>query len=364
MCSTSHSCRSWLQYTLWRHLRSVVGLSPMMLILLVHSPGFAGAPAGELVVNSFGGSYEKAFRQAFAEPFMKEFNVRVIVQTATSLETVSKVRAQKGSPQVDVVFADVVPMAMLLNDDLVEILDPKTIPNIAKMYKGTVDPKFRWVSPHIGSIGIAYNTNLVKTPVTSWLDLWKPEFKGKVAIPDITLSWGPLYMTAIARTQGGSEYNIDPAFAKFKELKPNVLTFYTGPGALDALLNQNDVAVAIWASDRAYAAKAAGSPVEYADLKEGAIRNVAAMAVPKGAKSKALAEKFINFVISTERQTEFCTLMGYGPTNKEVKLPPETVKKVPYGEEQVNKLQWLDVEHAVAAWPNWIDRWNREITTK
>jgi spermidine/putrescine-binding protein len=59
---------------------------------------------------------------------------------------------------------------------------------------------------------IAYNTNLVKTPPASWADVWKAEFKGKLAIPDISGTSGQQFLMAAARLHGGSLENIDPGF--------------------------------------------------------------------------------------------------------------------------------------------------------
>lgn len=330
--------------------------------LTLCTPTILRAQERTLVINSFGGSYERAVRTAFADPFTAQTGVKVAIQTATSLESVARVRAQAGSPDMDIVTADMIPVTPLLIENLVEELDTSKLNNFNLLYPGTSSPDARWVSPHVGSIGVVYNTNLASTPPTSWLDFWSPDFAGKVALPDMSLSWGPLYLVAMARAMGGSETDVEGVFTKLKELKPSIHSFYKAPDALVALLNQDEVAISVWASDRAFAAKAAGSPVEYATLKEGPMRNMATMVIPRGARNKDVALDFINFVISTDRQTEFCTLMGYGPTNREVVLPPEIAATVPYGEAQVAALQGIDLTAAVSAWPNWLDRWNREIT--
>ena len=74
---------------------------------------------------------------------------------------------------------------------------------------------------------LAYNTQFVKEPPKSWADLWKPEYKGKVALPDIGTSHGLFFVSIVSKMQSGDLYNTDAAFAKLQTLKPNVLTFWT-----------------------------------------------------------------------------------------------------------------------------------------
>ena len=51
-------------------------------------------------------------------------------------------------------------------------------------------------------LGIIFNTKLVKTPPTSFADLWRPEFKGQIVLPDISHSIGP-YIIPIGAIAAG-----------------------------------------------------------------------------------------------------------------------------------------------------------------
>ena len=140
---------------------------------------------------------------------------------------------------------------------------------------------------------ITYNTNLVKTPPTSWADLWKPEWKGKLAIPDISGTSGQQFLMAAARLNGGSIENIDPGFEAIKKLKPNVQMMYTQPDQIIPLFERGDIAVAVWYTDRTGAAAAKGVPVAAAYPKEGAIGIVPTVSVPKASQKRELAQKYI-----------------------------------------------------------------------
>src|SRR5260370_7286454 len=96
---------------------------------------------------------------------------------------------------------------------------------------------------------ITYNTNLVKTPPTSWADLWKPSFKGKLAIPDISGTSGQQFLMAAARLNGGSVENIDPGFEAIKKLKPNIQMMYTQPDQIIPLFEPADIPPPVSSTD-------------------------------------------------------------------------------------------------------------------
>ena len=71
---------------------------------------------------------------------------------------------------------------------------------------------------------IAYNPKLIKEPPQSWADFWNPAHKGKVALADITATFGQHFLLAASRLRGGSMESTDAGFAALKELHPNVAT--------------------------------------------------------------------------------------------------------------------------------------------
>ena len=120
-------------------------------------------------------------------------------------------------------------------------------------------------------IGIAYNPKKVKTPPTSWEDLWKPEYKGRVGITGLGSSLGTAFMVEIAKMNGGSETNIEPAFEAMKKLLPNVGAISPSPGALAALFQQGEIDIAFnyWNNVALLAAK--GVDIAFASPKTGAV---------------------------------------------------------------------------------------------
>ena len=76
------------------------------------------------------------------------------------------------------------------------------------------------------------NTDQVKPgSVTSWNDLLKPEYKGRVGLASMGSTLVSAWMAEIARLNGGSAENLEPAFAYVKKLMPNVGAVAANPGA-------------------------------------------------------------------------------------------------------------------------------------
>jgi spermidine/putrescine-binding protein len=245
-------------------------------------------------------------------------------------------------------------------EGLLQPLEPAKIDHWGDLYDASRDKDGYWVSMMFAGTIITYNTNLVKTPPTSWADLWKPEWKGKLAIPDISGTSGQQFLMAAARLNGGSVENIDPGFEAIKKLKPNVQMMYTQPDQIIPLFERGDIALAVWYTDRTGAAALKGVPVAAAYPKEGAIGIVPTVSVPKASQKRELAQKYIAVLLSPEGQLCFGQTQFAGPTNKKVQLPADLAKLVPYGP-LVQRMFFPDTDLVARKFPEWSERWGREI---
>jgi spermidine/putrescine-binding protein len=102
-----------------------------------------------------------------------------------------------------------------------------------------------------GATVIVYDTTQIKTPLTSWTDLYKPEYAGKLAIGDISGTSGLQFLLALNRMKGGSLTNVDPGFEAIKPLAKNSVTLYTQADQIVSLFERKEIAVAVWYPDRA-----------------------------------------------------------------------------------------------------------------
>jgi putative spermidine/putrescine transport system substrate-binding protein len=320
--------------------------------------------ATELTVIVYGGSFEAGWKKAVIEPFeAANPDIKVRIATGLTMETVAMMRAQKGDPKIDVVMMDEVGADQANAEGLYAPLDVKAVPNIAKLYpqfriKGEPYTKFMYVSQVI-----AYDKKRVKVAPQSYQDMWKPEYKGKIAVPGIDTTHGTMFLMMAARMNGGSVENIDPGFATIKNLKPSILTFWNQHAQVSQLFTQGDIVMTTWTSDRAQGLIDSGGDIGWTIPKESAYIIDSTIGIAKGTKNLAAAQKYINYVLSAKAQEANAKFTYLTPVNREAKLDPAVAAKLPAGDDVLKKLLVVDWSKVTPERPKWVDRWNREITT-
>src|SRR6185436_13368302 len=158
----------------------------MTLLICLLTAGLALPASGEeLVVATFGGTFVENSKKCHAEPFQKATGATVKYVLGSSVQTAAKLRAAGGRAEFDVTYMDSQIVKQVKAENLLQPMDPAKVAHWNDLYDVSKDKDAQWVSLMFAGTTITYNTKLVKTPPTSWADLWKPEFKGKLAIPDI-----------------------------------------------------------------------------------------------------------------------------------------------------------------------------------
>ena len=337
------------------------GLAALAGLALLGVPVTALAQT-ELTVIVYGGSFEEGWRKAVIEPFEKANPaIKVKIATGLTMQTVALMRAQKDDVRVDVIMMDEVGAAQANAEGLYHPLEVSKIANIEKLYpqfrtKGDPYTKFMYVAQ-----ALVYNRDVVKEKPTSWMAMWDPKYKGKIASPDITTSHGAFFLLTAADMNGGGLKNTDPGFELLKKLKPSILTFYTQHAQLAQLFTQGDVVMASWTSDRGQAAIDGGAPLAWTVPKEGAYIINSTIGIAKGTKNLEAAQKYVNFALSAEAQTANARHTYLAPVNSDVKLPPEVAEKLPVAD--LPRLKPADWDYVTTVRPQWTQRWTREITS-
>jgi putative spermidine/putrescine transport system substrate-binding protein len=333
------------------------------------APGTAApatpAPAGKefagktLTVGSYGGVFDEAVNQYVVEKFQTETGAKVVLDPSYSYV---KLAADNKAPNVDLVFLDDARVIQGGEAGLLTKLEPAKISEWANVYPQFIDSNNYGIAWAIGSYGIVYNKDKITTPPTSWNDLWKPEYKGKVAVNDIpSANATSQLLVAMARANGGDEKNIDSAFDKFKQLAPNLLAIANSTAQMTDLLTRDEVWIAPWWDGRALALGAKKANIGFVRPSEGAYATIIEATIPTNAKNQDMSNKFINMLLTTEAQTGFAKVMFYGPTNKNTKLPAEYADKVVYGEAVVSKIKNVDWKYIATVRNDWVNKWNQVI---
>ena len=279
-------------------------------------------------------------------------------------DTLAKLQAQKGNQQIDVAIVDDGPMYQAIALGFCRELS--SAPVYGDLYDVMKFSSNRAVGLGMVGTGIMYSKKAFeenKWPApTSWEDLKDPKFARKLVIPPLNNSYGLHALVEFAKLGGGGEKNIEPGFKAFKdEVGPNVLVYEPSPGKMTELFQSGQALIAVWGSGRAKALADTGFPAAFVYPKEGGIAlGVAACPVAGGA-GKPEAQGFLQYLVSPAMQTVLAEGAGLGPVNKSVELPPAKHEGIPYGPEQMGKLQVIDWDTVNEKREEWNKRWTREI---
>ena len=92
-----------------------------------------------LVINSFGGAYEKAHLELVIKPFEEKYNCKIKIITAYSADALARLRAQKNKPQFDIVHFSGGQEAIAAKEELLVPIKPERLSNYKDMYPFAVE---------------------------------------------------------------------------------------------------------------------------------------------------------------------------------------------------------------------------------
>jgi putative spermidine/putrescine transport system substrate-binding protein len=325
-------------------------------------PGLSMAQARRLVFATFTGSWEEAHKAVVVPHFRAaNNNAEMTLDPMLSVDQIAKVKAALTNPPIDVMLHDPGPALIAIGQDLVQPFPAAASKYYADLIKDAQDPM--GPAPFFQVVGITYNPEKIKTPPTSWNDIWKPEYKGRVGITNLNSTLGTGWLVEIARMRGGSEANVDAGFKAIEELKPNLGAVAANPGALATLYQQGQVDIGPGNFNAIQILKARGVPVEFAVPKEGAIAFKTTIHIVKNSPNAELAAKLIDSTLAPEVQSKLMDAPYLiVPTNTKVKMGGEIAKVLAKDHDDMKKKfvfqNWKAINEQRSAW---IEKFNREI---
>ena len=325
-------------------------------------PGIGQAQGRRLVFATFTGSWEEAHKDVLVPAFRKATGAEMVLDPMLSVDQIAKVKASLANPPIDVMLHDPGPALVAIDQGLVE-----PYPVAESKHYGELIPEAQVATgpaAFFQVVGLTYNPDKIKTPPSSWADLWKPEYKGRVGITNLNSTLGTGFLVEIARMHGGSEANVDAGFQAIKDLKPNIAAVAANPGQLATLYQQGQVDIGPGNFNAIQILKARGVPVEFVSPKEGAIAFKTTIHIVKNSPNRELAFKLIEAAISPEVQEK---LMNSPylivPTNAKVKMAGEIAKVLAKDVDDMKRKfvfqDWRRINEQRSAW---IERFNREIS--
>ncbi len=294
------------------------------------------------VVSMFGWQdYDAGLRVG---DFLKRENIEVsFTPIGNNDEIISRLSAG-GAGQIDIVTPYMGYIPFMVAADLLEPIDESLVPNLANVpdvfrndsnviVNGTrYSVPFTW-----GSGPMAYDPAVIPTAPESWMDIFKPEYKGKVGMMDDPI--GNQMLAAILATDAEvptllTPDQLDQATQFLIKLKKDaVRQVAVSWGELANALARSEVVITFSGGEflKKFAADA-GKKIEFTYPKEGTFAWLDSYCIAKGAPNIEAAHKCANQALDVDGQVAFAEKTFQAIVVREAidQLKPATRSLYPY----------------------------------
>jgi len=315
-----------------------------------------------IVVNSYGGAYEKFMRSVIVPGFEKEANCKINLAVGLAKEWLANMRAAGvDNPPYDVMMTNEIWASLERREGFFIPLPIDKMPNLNELYPICRNKDDNGVLGIIQPIGLAYREDLVRKPPKSWKDLWEnPEFQNKIGLYTITNSAGMMFLLLISKIYGGSEYKIDAGFEAIKKLKGFKQVDFSG--TMEIMLTRGEISIGPLDAPAVARVKKAGAKIAFVIPEEGVFMFEQDFNVLKGSKNKELAYKYINYILRRDVQEKWVREFFISPANRYVKIPDDLKDNIPITGEKMKSILTWDWDAFNDRRQDIIERWNKEIS--
>ncbi|MQG93026.1 polyamine ABC transporter substrate-binding protein [Pseudomonas sp. MN1F] len=318
----------------------------------------AAQAADSLNFVSWGGTTQDAQKEAWAVPFSKNTDIKVVQDGPTDYGKL-KAMVESGNVQWDVVDVEADFALRAASEGLLEPLD------FNQIKRDKIDPRF--VSDHgVGSFFfsfvLGYNEGkLGANKPVDWTALFDTKtYPGKRAL----YKWpspGVLELALLADGVAPKDLyplDLDRAFKKLDTIKKDIV-WWGGGAQSQQLLASGEASLGQFWNGRVYALQQDGAPVGVSWKQNLVMADF--LVIPKGSKNKDAAMKFLANASSAEGQAAFANKTAYAPVNVDsvAKLDEKLAPNLPtaYAQDQVTLdfAYWAKNGQAIAArWNEWL----------
>lgn len=270
--------------------------------------------------------------EAFEEWYYETYGVRVKVNYSTFSSNESLyAKLSSGSVSYDVVVPSDYMIERLIAEDLLAPLNYDNIPHAAENLlpeffgetseHSEYDPGNVYSVPYMyGMIGIIYNTAMVDADdpnLGSWQLMWDEKHAGNILqFNNSRDAFGTAQYFLGLDVNSESVADWRAALEKLKEQKP-ILQGYVMDEIYNKMENGSAGIAAYYAGD--YLAMYENNPdLEFYYPEEGTNLYVDAMCIPKAAKNKEIAERYIDFMLTEEPAVANAEYTYYASPNRVV----------------------------------------------
>jgi thiamine transport system substrate-binding protein len=300
--------------------------------------------------------------------FEQQNNVKVnFIKSGDAGAALNRAILSKNAPLADVFYGvDNTFLSRALQEDIYEPYASPELSNIPDAFK--LDPQNRALPVDYGDVCLNYDKAYFadkKLAVPQSLeDLTKPEYKGLLVVENpATSSPGLVFLLATIAHFGENGY-----IQYWKDLRANGLVvvngwetaYYTnfsgssgkGSQPLVVSYNSSPVAEVVFAKN-----PPAEAPTGSIIAPDTCFRQIEFVGILKGTKQRALAEKFVDFMLGQAFQEDMPLQMFVYPVNKNAKLPDSYQKFA----QLPDKPAILSPDEIAKNRDRWIQAWNDAV---
>lgn len=269
-------------------------------------------------VNVF--NWEDYISHEVIELFEKETGISVNYMNFTTNEDMM-VLVEASPSSFDVIFPSDYCIERLITNDMLEKINFDNVPNFVQtmpnLLKPDYDPTNEYSVPYMwGTVGILYNTTMVDETVDSFQILWDTKYQNSVFMYDSYRDSMGVALKALGYSMNTRvPAELEAAKDKLLEQKlSGVVKAYQVDEIKDKMVAGEAALSIIWSGDAQYAIDL-NDDLAYIVPKEGSNIWVDGMVIPKGAKNKENAEKFIDFLCRPDIAQLNCEEIWYSSPN-------------------------------------------------
>lgn len=311
-----------------KKLKKLTAFAAALMVSTSLLIGCGGSTDNSKVINVF--NCADYIDEALISKFEKETGYKVNYDKYDTNEIMYN-KLKNGNSNYDLVFPSDYMIEKMISEDMVEKINFDNVPNykyIDDKFKNlSYDPTNEYSVPYMwGTIGIIYNSEVVKEPVNSWDILWDEKYKDEIVLFDSIRD-----TMAIGLKKAGYSMNstnpdeIKTAADELIAQKPLSRSYVVDQ--VKDLMISGEVAIAtVWSGD-AYYCISKNENLKFVVPSEGSNKWFDAMVIPKGGNNKEGAEAFINFLTDPENAKQNVDYIEYYTPNKATyKMLDEEVK--------------------------------------
>ncbi|MEJ8306315.1 ABC transporter substrate-binding protein [Saccharibacillus sacchari] len=340
------------------------------------APADAADTAGKIKLNMFiwaGANQDVVPKKVVAEYVKEHPNVEVeFTESSNSVmypKMVAGKQADPDNPVVNFGYFNADASAKGVSDDMWEALDPSIVTNMADIPEQYHTSDNKGIVWGVSNFALVYNKDLVKTPPTSWSDLWdNPEFKGKTALWDYMFY---AYISPVIALEGekiGATYeNPQAAFEFWGEHADQVRSLVTSGDQLKNMLVSGEALIAPFSSQTAQTwIDDEGAPLAVAIPKEGFVSFPYSLQIVKGSTPEQIrvANEIINELLEAENLTQYAEATGTPVTSTKAAVPDKYKNDPSFSVDEQNKGINPDWAQMAKSASEWKDLWDRLFKTK